>query len=125
MMPCLSSSYIMGPPTKQFNLTRARSALKSLGLSSVVLDDVLVVFKSGFDVTISGEPYLALMFLFSVGSGRYYARIWNQTVARGTAENTEQVLAACKRHFEGGRPCIGCPEEEGETDQGGDSTDFF
>ena len=95
-----------------FNLSEARDALNALSLSSVVLDGHLVVFKSGFDLTISGEPYLALMFLFSIESGDYYARIWNQTVRGGTAESAEEVVAACRGHFGGGPPCIGCPESE-------------
>ena len=31
---------------------------------------------------------------------------------RGTADSVEEVVAACREHFGGGTPCIGCPESE-------------
>ena len=119
MDPSEQSSETGGGTLRDFNLSEARDALESLPLSSVVLDGHLVVFRSGFDLTISGEPYLALMFLFSFKSGEYYARIWNQTVSKGTAGSVEEVVAACRGHFGGGTPCIGCPEsEEGDRADG-------
>ena len=63
-----------GGDMKDFNLSEARDALDALSLPSLVIDGHLVVFRSGFDLSISGEPYLALMFLFSIKSGEYYSR---------------------------------------------------
>ena len=63
-----------GAALTDFKLSEARAALSANSYSSVLIDGHLVVFRSGFDLTISGEPYLALMFLFSFKSGEYYAR---------------------------------------------------
>ena len=40
-------------------------------------------------------------------------RIWNQTVKRGQIADTKQLVGECLSHFEQ-RPCIGCPDEDGE-----------
>ena len=101
-----------GAVLKDFKLSEARDALSANSYSSVLIDGHLVVFRSGFDLNISGEPYLALMFLFTTKSGAYYARIWSTTVYRGTVQTAEDVVAACKALFGGGTPCIGCPESE-------------
>ena len=101
-----------GAALTDFKLSEARDALSANSYSSVLIDGHLVVFRSGFDLNISGEPYLALMFLFDIKSGAYYARIWNTTVYKGTVQTVEDVVGACKALFGGGTPCIGCPESE-------------
>ena len=45
---------------------------------SVTFGDYLVVMRSDFDVTIEGEPYLALMLLYNTRDSKFMARIWNQ-----------------------------------------------
>ena len=100
--------------TPRCDLAEAKTALVELSLTAVMYGDYLVVMNSDFDVTIAEEPYLALMLLFNVGSGKFMARIWNQTVRVGEAGNLEEFVDACKSHFGQGRPCIGCPQEDTE-----------
>ena len=78
---------------------------------SVTFRDYLVVMRSDFDVTIEGEPYLALMLLYNTRDGKFMARIWNQTVFTGSAPNLEQFVEACEKHFSG-KPCLGYPQVE-------------
>ena len=80
-----------------------------LELRSLDYGNYLVVVKSDFDLIVDDEPYLAVMFLFNVTTGKYIARIWNQTVSTGIVTTQDQLMAACKTHFEH-KPCLGCPE---------------
>ena len=86
--------------------------LSSASLVSVTVGDFLVIMRSEFDLTISGEPYTGLLLLLNLTTGQYFSRIWNQTVDTGSIVHTDQLLEACERHFGNGRPCLGCPEEE-------------
>ena len=96
-----------------FDLEQAKSVLPSLSLMSITFGDYLVVMRSDFDVTIEGEPYLALMLLYNTKDGKFMARIWNQTVFSGIAPTLEQFVNTCEKHFSG-KPCLGYPEEEDE-----------
>ena len=87
--------------------------ITEMSLSSLVLGDYLVIVKSDFDMVISDEPYLALMLLLDTMTGKYIARIWNQTVSTGIISSVDQLKAACMKHFEH-RPCIGFPVPENE-----------
>ena len=49
-------------------------ATTTTSLVSLTLGDYVVVVNSEFDVTVRGEPYLALMYLLNVRSGLYIAR---------------------------------------------------
>ena len=80
--------------------------------------------RSEFDVTISGEPYVALMLLYNIKSGKYMARIWNQTVAVGWALKDHELHEACRTHFGQGRPCIGHPSRS-RNDIDSPSEDFL
>ena len=55
----------------EFDLEEAKGILASLSLTSVSFEDYLIVMRSEFDVNILGQPYLALMLLFNVKSGKY------------------------------------------------------
>lgn len=87
----------------------AKRIIASQSLSSLKLGDFLVVTNSDFDLTISDEPYLALMLLYNLKSGKYLARIWNQTVAVGWAFKDNELNKACQDLFGQGMPCIGYP----------------
>ena len=80
-----------------------------LELRSLDYGNYLVVVKSDFDLIVDDEPYLAIMLLLNVTTGKYIARIWNQTVSTGIVTTQDQLMAACKTHFEH-MPCLGCPE---------------
>ena len=43
-------------------------------LASLTMGDYVVVMNSDFDLTVRGEPYLALMFLLNAKNGRFMAR---------------------------------------------------
>ena len=88
----------------------AKRIISSLSLSFLDFVDYLVVTRSQFDITISDEPYVAFMFIYNLKSGKYMARIWNQTVAVGWALKNHELVDACRTHFGQGRPCIGHPK---------------
>ena len=91
-----------------------KGILTTLSLTSFTLGDYLVVTRDKFDVILSGDPYIALMVLFNLKSGRFIARVWNETLNAGLVENSDQVVGVCRRHFDGVQPCIGQPVESGE-----------
>ena len=90
-------------------LQHAKTAIAGMSLTSVQLEDFLVVMNSKPDVMISEEPYFSHMILVEVKSGMYIRRIWNRTVERGMATNLDQLADLCNKHFFQGRPCVGCP----------------
>ena len=98
----------------QFHVDEATAILESMSLTSFLFQDYLVVMRSDFDMTLSDEPYIALMLLYNTKSGRFMARMWNKTVNAGNATSLEEFEEACKRHFRGRRLCLGCPESEEE-----------
>ena len=67
----------------RLDLEEAKESLSKVKLHSVRLGGFLVVLRDDFDVTISGEPFVAYVLLCNLESGLYLARIWNQTVASG------------------------------------------
>ena len=93
-------------------------AIAEMSLSSLVVGNYLVIVKSDFDIVVSEEPYLALMLLLNTMTGKYIARIWNQTVSTGNISTVEQLKDACLKHFEL-RPCMGIPFPENELGENG------
>ena len=93
-------------------LREAMNLLSSVSLASVNIGDFLVVMRSDFDLTISGEPYTGLVLLLNLMTGKFLSRIWNQTVATGTILRENDLMEACENHFGQGRPCLGCPQRE-------------
>ena len=89
--------------------SEAKRIIASQSLSSFNLGDFLVVTNSDFDLTISGEPHVALMLMYHLKSGKYMARIWNQTVAVGLALKGNELEEACQELFGQGTPCMGYP----------------
>ena len=63
--------------------------------------------RSEFDLNLCGEPYIGLMLLLDLKSGKYISRVWNQTVATGTVLPGNELMEACKNLFCRGRPCVG------------------
>ena len=90
----------------------AKRIVASQSLSSFNLGDFLIVTNSDFDLTISDEPYIALMLLYNLKSGKYMTRIWNQTVEVGWAFKENELEQACWRLFKQGKPCIGYPTNQ-------------
>ena len=76
----------------QFDITEAQDVFDRLSLTSVVLGDYLLVIRSGIDVTIFGEPYLALTLLLNNSTGRFFARAWNRTIVTGRAVRKQDFL---------------------------------
>ena len=99
-------------PALHFDIRAIEEILSQLSLVSVKLGSHIMVMRNNFDVIISEEPYVGLLFLFDLERGHFIARIWNQTVASGEVSNLDQFTSACKSHFSGGKPCIGRPMKE-------------
>ena len=93
--------------TEKINESDARRIIATHSLSSFKIGELLVVTNSHFDLTISDEPYVALMLLFNLSSGKYISRIWNQTMEVGWAHEDNELEEACQRLFKQGKPCIG------------------
>ena len=98
----------------QYELGEIEEVLQKLNLTSVILGDYLAFLRSDFDLTIAEEPYIAVMLLFDRSSGRFLARIWNKTVAVGKAVTKKELSSVLSDIFDGGRPCIGIPQEDEE-----------
>ena len=90
-------------------LDEAQHVVSGLLLTSVMMGHFLVIMRSEFDVTLSGEPYIALMLLLDLKSGKYISRVWNQALETGSALGKGKLLDACKHTFCRGRPCLGHP----------------
>ena len=97
----------------QFDMTEAQDVFDRLSLTSVMLDDYLLVVRSSIDVTVGGEPYLALSLLLDTDTGQFFARAWNRTIMTGRALGKDDLSGVCDQLFNRGRPCMGCPDEEG------------
>ena len=62
-------------PRRSLELRDVQRALAAMSLTSITFGpEFLVVMRSDFDVSISGEPYHALTLLFNVKSWQYLAR---------------------------------------------------
>ena len=84
--------------------------LEKLSLIRVHMGDYVVVMRSNFDVTVTGEPYIATMLLMNLWSKHYISRIWNKTVMKGSARSQMEFMEACKTLFGQGSPCLGYPD---------------
>ena len=100
----------------RFDLTEASTAITDLSLTSLLVGDFFVILNCKPDVMILGEPYLALMVLMELKSGKYIRRIWNRTVGKGTSQTIDHLVDLCKKHFFQGKPCIGFPQNGKEED---------
>ena len=89
--------------------SKAQNALKEISLTSVTLGDYLVAFQSELDTLICDEPYIPLMVLLDLRSGRYLTRVWSSTTSQGTVAHLDDFCEVCRRHFGQGKVCIGCP----------------
>ena len=98
----------------RLDLNEARGVLTSMSLTSVPFGRYLLVMRTECDVLIGGEPYVALVLWLNLETGKFMARIWNQTVMTGDAFSLEKFTEACQTHFSQGRPCLGYPEDEQE-----------
>ena len=95
----------------EFNHNEVLYALKALSLNSVSLGDYIVVMNGAVDITVRGEPYLALQLWLNMKSGDYMGRVWSQTTSYGRVASVTQFMEACTNHFRG-RPCLGYPLDE-------------
>ena len=102
----------MAKMRKQVELDEAFDACITLNLTPVKLGGYLIVFNSDFDLLLCGEPYVALMLFFNIDSGKFIARIWNETITVGTVATVEQLIEACRGFFIRGKPCVGWIENE-------------
>ena len=98
----------------KFDTEEAKGSLNALSLASNIFGDYMVVMESEISIILSGEPYVAFMLLFNVKTGKYFARIWNQTVVSGKVNSVKELYEACDAFFWRGRPCLGCPVPDSE-----------
>ena len=79
-----------------FGAEKAVKVISSLSLTSVAIQDYLLVMSTDFDVTVSDEPYMVLMLLYNVESGVFIARMWNKTVKAGSAATLGEFREVCR-----------------------------
>ena len=94
------------------NLLQVKRIISTLSLTTVKVGYCLLIMRSEFDIALAGEPYIALMLLLDLRSGKYISRIWNQTVETGSVFGGKKLMEACKNLFCQGRPCVGYPVTE-------------
>ena len=110
----MESSSTSLPSSPEFEMDEALAMLESLSLTSFMRCDYLIISRQEFDLTVFDEPYIALMLLYNMKSGRFLARLWNKTVASGRATTLDELSEVCEGHFSQGKLCLGCPESEEE-----------
>ena len=64
-----------------FRWNEVSGALTALCLKYVKFGTYIVVMNDRIDVTIGGEPHLALQLWFNMKSGKAIRRVWGQTTA--------------------------------------------
>ena len=106
------SSASAGSSRPDFEADDASVMLETLSLTSFLRNDYIIVTRPDFDVTVYGEPYIALMLFYNIKSGQYLARLWNKTLESGEAMTLEHLADICERHFLQRPLCLGCPESE-------------
>ena len=94
---------------KNVDLLQVKHIISTLSLTTAKVGEFLVIMRSEFDVSLSGEPYIGLMMLLDMKSGKFVSRVWNQTVATGSVLGKNNLMEACKYLFNRGRPCVGYP----------------
>ena len=97
---------------QHFDPEAVRNCLLGHSLTFNQIGSYLVVMESEIKVILSGQPYVALMFLVNMKTGEYFERIWNQTVTSGHSGSEKQLSEACSAFFSQGRLCLGCPVED-------------
>ena len=102
----------------KFDIKEAESICAGMFLNTLMVGGYMVVTNSEFDVVVSDEPYVALMLLVSLKSGRFFARVWNQTITTGKVLSIEEVAATCRNLFGNGRLCLGKPQSELQREEG-------
>ena len=80
-------------------MNEMKRTIQGLSLDSMIVGDYLVVLRSNIDVTINGDPYIALMLLLHLKSKAFFARIWNKTVTVGSVSNVKEFSEVCNSHF--------------------------
>ena len=101
-------------------LTEIDSVLEKFSLLRVHIGDYLVIVRSGFDLFVAGEPYIATMILLNLWSKHFIARVWNRTVMTGSVGSKKEFEEACKTVFDQGTPCLGCPYDDENSESGKD-----
>ena len=101
----------------KFDRKDLKMALRSLSLTWAPVGDYLVIMNGESDVDICGEPYLAMQIWLNLRSGKFISRLWNQTIATGTAVSIAHFLAACEAFQR--KPCVGCPVAPDEVNTNG------
>ena len=92
--------------TPEIKWEDAIGSLSTLNLATVTLGDYVMVMNGEVDAVICGEPHMALQLWFNKKSGKFLARIWNQTIAAGSVKSVAQFIETCSSHLKR-RPCIG------------------
>ena len=90
----------------KFDEIEAKNCVQALNLEYLVIGDYMVIVRSDFDAILDGEMFIALMILYNVKSGKFVARVWNETVTSGNIHTQEDFSQACRDHFHF-KPCIG------------------
>ena len=87
---------------EEIKWTELEKSLSDLRLKWITIGDYVVVVNNKCDVTIGGEPYLALQVWFNVKSGKMIHRIWDQTVSYSKVTGVSQFVEACSSYFKEG-----------------------
>ena len=82
------------PQDGELKWNEVLGALTNLSLTWVTIGDYIVVMNSKIDVTIGGEPYLALQLWLNVKSGSLTRRVWDQNVASGKVVSIAQSMSS-------------------------------
>ena len=85
-----------GSEKPRYSQAEAESICYFLSLTSVTFGKYLVLIKSDFVIN---QPYLDLMLLLDVDSGKFLTRVRNQNVTRGYARSLEELVSVLYAHM--------------------------
>ena len=92
----MNSSRVLGAGTGsrgQFdtNSAKIKEVLSRLLITTVIIEDWIILQRSRFDITVGGEPYSALQLYFNFQNGDYLTRVWGKTHSKGTIVKSVRV----------------------------------
>ena len=85
-----------------------KEVLFRLQLVKVKIEDWIILQRSRFDISVSGEPYSALQMYIHSKSGGYLIRVWGKTHSKGKMiKSLTDFESLCNQIFGEGLAC--CP----------------
>ena len=111
----MNSSRVLGAGSRgqlDINSAKIKEVLSRLQITTVKVEDWIILQRSRFDITVGGEPYSALQLYFNFQNSEYLTRVWGKTHSKGTINKSVTAFELlCNQIFGEGLAC--CPGQIG------------